>query len=255
MINYHRDIWPQRLHVLAPLSALALEKVKFEWTTEAQRAFDEMKRIIAQEILLTYPKFDEIFYIHMDASLLQSGTCILQNGKPIAFYSRKLNLVQTRYMTTERELLSIVEVLKEFRSIILGQQIRVYTDHENLTQKMFNSDRVMHWRLCIEEYSPDLQYIQGDKNVVAGTLSRLDMGNPNPEEALITKEMQSDWYCYAQEEKIYNFHPLSYQMLEKMQKANKQLMESLDEDKSPYQHLFFMGGGEQLDSLSAMKTK
>ena len=220
---------------------LTLEKVKFEWTVEAQVAFNEMKRIIAQEMLLAYPKFDEIFDIHMDTSLLQLGACILQNGKPIAFYSRKLNPAQTRYTTTERELLSIVEVLKEFRNILLGQQIRVYTDHENLTQKKFNSDRVMIWRLYIEKYSPDLQYIQGDKNVVADALSRLDMGNPNPEEALITKEMQSDWYCYAQEEKNFDFHPLSHQVLEKAQKANKQLMESLNENKSPYQYLFSMG--------------
>src|SRR5688572_30250204 len=75
----------------------------------------------------------------------------------------------------ERELLSIVEVLKEFRNILLGQQIRVHTDHENLTYKMFNSDRVMRLRLYIEEYSPDLQYIKGEKNVVADALSRLNM--------------------------------------------------------------------------------
>ena len=99
--------------------------MKFEWTAEAKIAFDEMKRIIAQETLLAYPKFDEIFDIHMDASLLQLGACILQNGKPITFYRRKLNPVQTRYTTTERELLSIVEVLKEFRNILLGQQIMV----------------------------------------------------------------------------------------------------------------------------------
>ena len=221
---------------------LTSEKVKFKWTAQAQIAFDEMKRIIAQETLLAYPKFDEIFDIHMDASLLQLGICISQNGKPIAFYSRKLNPVQTRYTTTEREVLSIVEALKEFRNIFLGQQIRVFTDHENLTQKKFNSDRVMRWRLYIEEYSPDLQYIQGDKNVVADTLSKLDMGNPKPEEALITKEMRSDWYCFTQEEKNFDFHPLSYQMLEKVQKDNKQHMKILKLGKSPYQYLSFHGG-------------
>jgi hypothetical protein len=75
--------------------------------------------------------------------------------------SRKLNPAQTRYTTTERELLSIVETLKEFRNILLGQQIVVHTDHANLSYKYFNSDRVMIWRFFIEEYSPDLQYIKG----------------------------------------------------------------------------------------------
>ena len=125
----------------------------------------------------------------MDASLHQLGACISQNGKPIAFYSRKLNPAQTQYTTTERELLSIVEVLKEFHNILHGQQIRVYTNHASVTQKKFNSDRVMRWRLYIKEYAPDLKYIKLKNNVVADTLSRLDMGNPNPQEALITKEI------------------------------------------------------------------
>src|SRR5687767_12452354 len=162
MINYYRDIWPQRAHLLTPLTALTSEKVKFIWTKEHQRAFDKMKRAISRETLLAYPNFSEIFEIHTDASLYQLGACIPQNGRPIAFYSRKLNPAQTRYTTTERELLSIVEVLKEFRNILLGQHIRIHTDHVNLTYAKFNSDRVMRWTLYIEEYSLDLKYIKGE---------------------------------------------------------------------------------------------
>ena len=143
MINYYRDIWPQRSHILAPLTALTSVNVPWKWTADHQSAFEEMKRIIMRETLLAYPNFSEVFDIHTDASLTQLGACISQKNKPIAFYSRKLNPAQTRYTTTERELLSVVEVLKEFRSILLGQKIRVYTDYENLTYKKFNSDRVM----------------------------------------------------------------------------------------------------------------
>jgi RNase H-like domain found in reverse transcriptase len=101
--------------------------------------------------LLTYPNFNKTFEIHTDASKVQLGACISQEGRPVAFYSRKLSPAQTRYTTTERELLSIEETLQEFTNILFGQQIIVYTDHANLTYKNFNSDRVMRWRLFIEE--------------------------------------------------------------------------------------------------------
>ena len=57
--------------------------------------------------------------IDTDASKLQIGAITSQKGKPIAFYSQKINSAQHNYTTTEKELLSIVENLKEFRIIIL----------------------------------------------------------------------------------------------------------------------------------------
>ena len=69
--------------------------------------------MISRETLLAYPDFNKKFVIHTDASHYQLGGVISQDGKPIAFYSRKLKPEQTRYTTTERELLSIVETLKE----------------------------------------------------------------------------------------------------------------------------------------------
>ena len=173
--------------------ALTAATTPWRWTDQHQQAFDEMKRVITRKTLLTYPDFNEVFEIHTDASLYQLGAGISQKGKPIAFYSRKLNPAQTRDTTTERELLSMVEVLKEFRNILLGQQIKVHTDHENLTYKKFNSDRVMRWRLYIEEYSPDLYYIKGGNNVMADALSRLDIDEePSLLEVLFTEKMCSD---------------------------------------------------------------
>ena len=102
----------------------------------------------------------------------------------------------------------------------------------------------MRWRLYIEEYSPDLQYIKGEKNVVADALSRLDMdAKPSLHKALITEEMCLDWYCYAKEEQTYDGHPLSFQKLEKAQSADKDLKKILHQDNLPYQMHSFHGGG------------
>ena len=71
-----------------------------------------MKTLIAKETILTYPDFSKKFTIHTDASDVQMGAVIMQEGKPLAFYSQKLSKAQLDYTMTEKELLSIVETLK-----------------------------------------------------------------------------------------------------------------------------------------------
>src|SRR6476620_10513728 len=63
MINSYQDIWPQRPHILAPLTALTSAKVKWKWTDEHQTVFDEMKQVIARETLLAYQYFNKPFNI------------------------------------------------------------------------------------------------------------------------------------------------------------------------------------------------
>ena len=52
------------------------------------------------------------------------------------------------------------------RAILLGQKLKTYTDHKNLTCKKFNTNRVLRLRIILEEYGPDIEYIKGEKNLV-----------------------------------------------------------------------------------------
>ncbi len=78
---------------------------------------------MAKETILNYATFNEVFEIHTDASDRQLGAAISQNGKPLTFYNRKLSSAQRNYTTTEQELLSIVETLKELQNTILRRGI------------------------------------------------------------------------------------------------------------------------------------
>ena len=132
-------MWCHCSKMLAPLAALTSKNAKWHWDDVHQKAFDDMKNIISKEVQLMYPNFSLPFDIHTDASHTQLGAVILQKGLHLAFYSRKLTTAQTCYTTTEQELLSIVETLKEFCNILLGHKINVYTDHKNLTYVNFNT--------------------------------------------------------------------------------------------------------------------
>ena len=96
----------ERSELLAPLASLTSKNVKWDWTKECQTNFDKMKEVLRREVLISYPEFSKTFHIHTDASHTQLGSVISQDNKPIAFFSGKLNKAQTRYITTERDLLS-----------------------------------------------------------------------------------------------------------------------------------------------------
>jgi len=170
---------------------------------------------------------------------------ISQRGKPIAFYSRKLKPEQTRYTTTERELLSIVETLKEFRNILLGQKIIVYTDHKNLTCNNFNTERVMRWRLILEEYGPELRYIKGEANVVADALSRLDMLASHPASEEEVAEM------FATEADIWaKAFPLSYEDIAKAQETDEYIQKVLQEKKPGYEKTVYPSGEKKFTLIT-----
>jgi hypothetical protein len=70
-------------------------KAKFVWHDKEQKAFEDTKAIICRETLLAYPDFLKDFHIYTDSSNYQLGEeVIMQDDRPLAFYSRQLNSAQ-----------------------------------------------------------------------------------------------------------------------------------------------------------------
>ncbi len=70
-------------------------------------------------------------------------------------------------------MLSIIATLKEFRSMLLGADIHVFTDHKNLMFDTIKTQRVLCWRTKVKEFSPMLHYIEDSCNILANILLRL----------------------------------------------------------------------------------
>jgi RNase H-like domain found in reverse transcriptase len=117
-VNFCQDMFPQRSHSLTPLMALATGKGPIQWSQECQTSFDTMKAMLAKDAVLQYLDHNKRFDIYCDASDLQLGATILQEGMAVVFYSRKLNSAHCNYTVAEKEILSIVEILKEFHTML-----------------------------------------------------------------------------------------------------------------------------------------
>jgi hypothetical protein len=98
MVSYYRDIWVHSSELIAPLTSMTSKNVKFNWKDEHQKAFQNIKKIICREVMLTFPDFLSLF-TSTHASDKQLAAVITQDEKDIVFYSIQLNSPHKRYTT------------------------------------------------------------------------------------------------------------------------------------------------------------
>ena len=109
----------------------------------------------------------------------------------------------------------------------------------------------MRWRLLIEEYGADLSYIKGTNNIVADTLSRLELLE-NKEEShhhgtllqLFTGDTIKDMT-----DNKNTVYPLKLSYIETVQNTNTDLMQKVQTTPDLYESKTFRGGGRQLTLL------
>ena len=70
--------------------------------------------------------------VQADASLGGLGTCLIQDGKPIAFASKSLTGAESHYANIERELLAVVFACIRFNTYLQGRRFTVQSDHKPL---------------------------------------------------------------------------------------------------------------------------
>ena len=94
---------------------------------------------------------------------------------PILFHTHKLNHYQIKYPTTNKELLSIVNTLLEFKTLLYSTKIIIHTDYKNLMHEntLHISARGQYYRLILENFGCELLHILEEDNIMADTLSRL----------------------------------------------------------------------------------
>jgi hypothetical protein len=83
--------------------------------------------------------------------------------------AKKLNSAQMSYATIDKELLCVVATLCKFCSMLLGAELHVHTDHKNILSIGDSSQQRLCWIFYVDEYGPELHYVEGPHNVIADT--------------------------------------------------------------------------------------
>jgi hypothetical protein len=112
LCNYFRKFIHGYSTLVAPLTSNTRSTVKYIWTDDYERTFDNVKYALTHAPVLTLPKLGEPFEVVSDASLLEAGAVLLQGGKPIAFESKKFSPAERNYTTGEHELAVVVHVMR-----------------------------------------------------------------------------------------------------------------------------------------------
>jgi hypothetical protein len=179
--NYYRQFIPGYSRIAVPLTALTRNE-EFQWNKEAQRAFDELKKMLTSTPILQLFDPKKPTRVETDASKYALGGVLSQQNndklwRPVAYHSRKFNGAETRYSTSDQELLAIVDCLKHWRYYLEGtkETFLVLSDHQNLrnftTTRVLNG-RQLRWSYELSSYNFEIKHRSGRLNANADALSR-----------------------------------------------------------------------------------
>ena len=177
LASYYRRFVPDFSTIAQPQYKLTEAKTEFVWTGECQLAFDSLKSSRTSSSVLAYPTREGKFVLDTDASGIGAVLSQLQDGieRPIAFASRTLSKSEGNYCVTRRELLAIVEFVKQHRHYLQGTRFCIRTDHSSLCSVIKAKDpegQLARWIEFLSTFDFEIQYRPGQRHQNADALSR-----------------------------------------------------------------------------------
>ncbi|KAG0435471.1 Retrovirus-related Pol polyprotein from transposon 17.6 [Dictyocoela muelleri] len=145
---------------------------------KTKKAIDEVKYEINKAMPLKLPDLDKPFTIYTDASNFALGAVLTlkydNKDIPIFFHSQKLLPSEINYTTTEKECQSIIKAVKKWKHYLCNK-FYIKTDHQALIWLLKNKDnlqRLARWNMFLQNFSFEITYLKGSKNILGDTLSR-----------------------------------------------------------------------------------
>ncbi|KAH1088132.1 hypothetical protein GYH30_019263 [Glycine max] len=175
LAGFYRKFIQGYATIAAPLVAVTTLE-SFQWSPQAQAAFDNLKQALSTALILALPDFTRPFTVETDASGVGMGAVLSQKGHLIAFFSKLFTSKLLGASAYVCELCAITIAVKKWRQYLLGHHFIIITDHrslkELLTQVIQTPEQHMYLARLLG-YDYEIQYRSGSHNQAADALSRL----------------------------------------------------------------------------------
>jgi hypothetical protein len=162
-VGFYRRFIQDFSKIARPLCKLLVNEAPFIFDEDCKKAFGSLKAILTSTPIIRPPNWGTPFEIMCDASDYAVGAVLGQRidklPHVIYYASRTLNDAQLNYLTTEKELLTVVFTLDKFRSYLLGSKVIIYSDHAALKYLFSKKDaksRIIRWILLLQEFDIEI---------------------------------------------------------------------------------------------------
>ncbi|GKB49059.1 gag-pol polyprotein, partial [Tanacetum coccineum] len=174
LASFYRRFVKNFSTLVAPMTEITKLK-QFVWNPQAQAAFEELKNQLSSAPLLALPCFEEVFEVECDASGVGIGAVLSQLGRPIAYFSEKLNDAKQRYSTYDKEFYAIVRALDHWQHYLISKEFILHSDHEALKYIQGQHKlrpRHAKWVEYLQAFTFTIKHRSGKLNKGADALSR-----------------------------------------------------------------------------------
>ena len=174
LASFYRRFIKNFSTLVAPITD-CLKKGTFDWPKSAQKAFESLKEKLSSAPILALPNFDMLFELECDASGVGIGAVLVQEKRPVAYFSEKLNGSKLNYSTYDKEFYAVIRAIDHWSHYLKQKQFVLFSDHEAL--KYINGQHKLNprhakWVEFLQMYSFVSKHKAGSSNVVADALSR-----------------------------------------------------------------------------------